>query len=145
MSKQTASQGLLAAFVGLVVIQAARSASAAGGWTWPKPSIFVAPAIIYSALSLVAAASAEVAVALAVGIDLATAVAPNAANSVEGVVTKALRSSFVGTQTAVAGSGADAKSGYRSSPAPAPIVQGTTSDYGNISAGAVPISNSHYQ
>lgn len=59
------------AWLGLVVIQIARAAGSQSGFNWPEPRLLVAPAVIYSGLSLVAAVSPELAVALGAGFDVA--------------------------------------------------------------------------
>lgn len=89
MNRQTAQQGLLAAFLGLVVLQIVRSA-AQGNWTFPEPRLLMAPTIIYTGLSVLSEVSPELAVAFGAGIDIAVAVSPSIANSLTGVISKTL-------------------------------------------------------
>lgn len=89
MSRQTAQQGLLAAFLGLVVLQIVRAA-AAGKWSFPEPRLLMAPTIIYTGLSVVSEVSPELAVALGAGIDIAVAVSPQIANGITSVVSATL-------------------------------------------------------
>ena len=89
MNRQTAQQGLLAAFLGLVVLQVVRAA-AAGKWSFPEPRLLMAPTIIYTGLSVLSEVSPELAVAFGAGIDIAVAVSPSVANSLTGVISQTL-------------------------------------------------------
>lgn len=122
MPRGSAQQGLLVAWLGLVVMQIARASGGQSGFQWPPPRVIIAPAVVYSGLSLLALASSPLAVALGVGIDLAVAINPAVMPQ-----TNALLSRVVGVSKSGAGNApsAAAPSNPNTSSAPAyPIVVG---------------------